>query len=443
MPRSASTPSSAARHHHPRRSSSRAAAYRDHTAWFRYAAARLLNHRPEGRLPCPRPRRSTNGRRSPHSPSRAAPSSCRCRMPGAPTPPAPRSRPTAASPGCVTARSSPTGCRRPARSTRRRPSSTGAIAPSPPARTGSNRIVAAAASGAPLRRQRDAARALRAGRQRRRIGSRRRPGVVGLPARRLRPLDVGGARARTPARLDAARWSARHRADDRLPGVVVAASLLRLVGDAHRRDPHLDARQHRRRAARCSREPFLDLARSAAAAGTADAIIEFIRREGIRDGHLIKWVGSDQVDASLAALVGLLRRDRADEPARAARPSPSWIASSRSTGACTGSSPTPSTAAASGRCSAACSVSHTRPHPTIRPRARTAALGRRDRPRRPDRCPSRSPTTCSIRRSSPNGRSAGAHRPIRCSGRRRCSSGSRSSSASSSRRRETGPERHA
>ena len=55
-----------------------------------------------------------------------------------------------------------------------------------------------------------------------------------------------------------------------------------------------------------SREPFLDAARSAAAAGTADAIGEFIRRHGIRDGHLIKWVGSDQVDASLAALVGLL-----------------------------------------------------------------------------------------------------------------------------------------
>jgi GH15 family glucan-1,4-alpha-glucosidase len=54
-------------------------------------------------------------------------------------------------------------------------------------------------------------------------------------------------------------------------------------------------------------EPFLDPARAATAAGTAEAIDEFIRREGTRDGHLIKWVGSDQVDASLAALVGLLR----------------------------------------------------------------------------------------------------------------------------------------
>ena len=55
-----------------------------------------------------------------------------------------------------------------------------------------------------------------------------------------------------------------------------------------------------------AREPFLDAARAASAAGTADAIVEFIRTAGVRDGHLIKWVGSDQVDASLAAVVGLL-----------------------------------------------------------------------------------------------------------------------------------------
>jgi GH15 family glucan-1,4-alpha-glucosidase len=54
-------------------------------------------------------------------------------------------------------------------------------------------------------------------------------------------------------------------------------------------------------------EPFLDPERAAAAAGTADAIVEFIRRAGVRGGHLVKWVGSDQVDASLAALVGMLR----------------------------------------------------------------------------------------------------------------------------------------
>ena len=56
-----------------------------------------------------------------------------------------------------------------------------------------------------------------------------------------------------------------------------------------------------------AREPFLDPARSASAAGTADAIVEFIQHNGVHDGHLIKWVGSDQVDASLAAVVGLLR----------------------------------------------------------------------------------------------------------------------------------------
>jgi GH15 family glucan-1,4-alpha-glucosidase len=55
-----------------------------------------------------------------------------------------------------------------------------------------------------------------------------------------------------------------------------------------------------------SREPFVDPTRAAAASATADAIGGYIRSHGIRDGHLIKWVGSDQVDASLAALVGLL-----------------------------------------------------------------------------------------------------------------------------------------
>ena len=56
-----------------------------------------------------------------------------------------------------------------------------------------------------------------------------------------------------------------------------------------------------------AREPFLDRARADAAGATVEAIAELIRNEGTRDGHLVKWVGSDQVDASLAALVGLLR----------------------------------------------------------------------------------------------------------------------------------------
>jgi GH15 family glucan-1,4-alpha-glucosidase len=52
--------------------------------------------------------------------------------------------------------------------------------------------------------------------------------------------------------------------------------------------------------------PFLDAARAASASGTADAAHELLLAEGTRDGHLIKWIGSTEVDASLAALAGLL-----------------------------------------------------------------------------------------------------------------------------------------
>ncbi|HEV7742603.1 MAG TPA: glycoside hydrolase family 15 protein [Pseudolysinimonas sp.] len=55
-----------------------------------------------------------------------------------------------------------------------------------------------------------------------------------------------------------------------------------------------------------ARAPFLEPSRASAAAETANAIIQFILRDGTRDGHLIKWVGSQEVDASLAAVVGML-----------------------------------------------------------------------------------------------------------------------------------------
>lgn len=45
----------------------------------------------------------------------------------------------------------------------------------------------------------------------------------------------------------------------------------------------------------------IQLARSAEA-----AILERIHRDGVVDGHLSKWIGSREVDASLAAVVGLL-----------------------------------------------------------------------------------------------------------------------------------------
>jgi GH15 family glucan-1,4-alpha-glucosidase len=50
----------------------------------------------------------------------------------------------------------------------------------------------------------------------------------------------------------------------------------------------------------------LDAQRAALAAGSADEVEEFLLRRGVADGHLAKWVGSSAVDASLAAVVGLL-----------------------------------------------------------------------------------------------------------------------------------------
>lgn len=50
----------------------------------------------------------------------------------------------------------------------------------------------------------------------------------------------------------------------------------------------------------------LDAERAALAATTADEIEALIRAEGVADGHLAKWLGSTAVDASLAAIVGVM-----------------------------------------------------------------------------------------------------------------------------------------
>ena len=50
----------------------------------------------------------------------------------------------------------------------------------------------------------------------------------------------------------------------------------------------------------------LDAERAALAAASAGEVEEFLRTQGVADGHLAKWVGSSAVDASLAAVVGLL-----------------------------------------------------------------------------------------------------------------------------------------
>lgn len=64
-------------------------------------------------------------------------------------------------------------------------------------------------------------------------------------------------------------------------------------------------------------EDLLDAGRRSAARQAADAIRELVLAEGVRHGHLTKWLGSDAVDASLASCVvpfGLL--DPADLIAR-------------------------------------------------------------------------------------------------------------------------------
>ncbi|MEO8094134.1 MAG: glycoside hydrolase family 15 protein, partial [Pseudolysinimonas sp.] len=52
--------------------------------------------------------------------------------------------------------------------------------------------------------------------------------------------------------------------------------------------------------------PFIDADRAAAASGTAEAASELLMTHGTSQGHLIKWIGSTEVDASLASLFGPL-----------------------------------------------------------------------------------------------------------------------------------------
>ena len=50
----------------------------------------------------------------------------------------------------------------------------------------------------------------------------------------------------------------------------------------------------------------LDAEREASALEAEAAITELLRTDGVIDGHLSKWIGSPAVDASLAAVVGIL-----------------------------------------------------------------------------------------------------------------------------------------
>lgn len=65
-------------------------------------------------------------------------------------------------------------------------------------------------------------------------------------------------------------------------------------------------------------QPFLDEGQAAAATAAVDAILALIAEQGIVDGHLVKWLGSTEVDASLLSLISPLRLLPADsETARA------------------------------------------------------------------------------------------------------------------------------
>ncbi len=58
----------------------------------------------------------------------------------------------------------------------------------------------------------------------------------------------------------------------------------------------------------------LGRARAALAASTAATIRDFVLTSGVKDGHLIKWVGSDAVDGSLTSLIAPLGFIPADHP---------------------------------------------------------------------------------------------------------------------------------
>lgn len=60
--------------------------------------------------------------------------------------------------------------------------------------------------------------------------------------------------------------------------------------------------------------PGLDEASAALARTTASAIDERMRADGVAHGHLVKWVGTEAVDASLASLIAPLAAVDAQEP---------------------------------------------------------------------------------------------------------------------------------
>ena len=128
---------------------------------------------------------------------------------------------------------------------------------------------------------------------RRRRGRRR--AVVGLPARRLRHLAVG-ARRRTSRRHGRLVSTPCRRAVEPcadVPGRVLGPALLRLVGGARRRrHPSTLARDRRRAAGGGRRSSSTTPSPSAVPAPVDDDRRRSCSRQGIVDGHLVKWLGA-------------------------------------------------------------------------------------------------------------------------------------------------------
>jgi len=140
-------------------------------------------------------------------------------------------------------------------------------------------------------------------------------------------------------------------------------------------------------------------ARADAASAAAAAIRATILDDAVRDGHLVKWIGSTAVDGSLAAAIAPL--GVLDASSDVARRTVTALEShltvdggtiSPSTAARTAISGTPSSAVGSGRSSAASSASPTTPRATAA--ARTSSSTGRHPPRhRSSTCPNRSGVT--------------------------------------------------
>ncbi len=174
------------------------------------------------------------------------------------------------------------------------------------------RIVAAASAGAPVPDQEMLPTRLLLERR----GGRTR--LVGLPARRLRHLALGRGRARRASRHRPSSPGARRSRSPSTtwsrPGTAPAMTGGRSTS----------SRSTSRRSAASSPGCGRQFARGRSTPTGARGLrlrrmmpTASIVERGVVDGHLVKWIGSPEVDASLAALSGAARRRRREQSARA------------------------------------------------------------------------------------------------------------------------------